>query len=128
MAVINLGINFKDAQKEAEEAMAPADPGIYDVQVTGYTPGITKKGQANIRWELTIINCPNPNFNGKKMSHFTNLPDNGNLTGVGFFTEFLEKIGKPWKGTDFDPDACIGSTAKANVSSDGKWNQVDSFV
>lgn len=130
MALIEMGIDFSAAQKEAEEAMKPAPNGVYTLQVLDCEMGHTQKGQLRGRWTLQITDSPNPEDNGKKISHFTNFPDNGDLTGVGYLTQFLSAIGNPWTGSDFDTDTCKGLTCRANVgiSDDGKWNQIESFV
>jgi len=130
MALIDLGVNFSDAQAEAEKALSAAPEGVYEVQVMGYKEGETKMGHKRLMWSLHIINAADPDLNGKNINHFTNLPDNGDLTGVGFLTQFLSAMGTPWEGTTFDPDAVVGRTAMANVTKtdDGKWNNVESFV
>lgn len=128
--IIETGIDFGAAQAEAAKAMAPAPEAVYTLQVNSYEAGETKKGQARLMWKVSIVESADPAFNGKNINHFTNLPDNGNMTGVGFLIDFLNAVGCPWEGSSFDPDIVIGKTCRANVgiSEDGKWNNVVSFV
>jgi len=130
MAVIEMGVDFGAAQKEAEAAMTPAPAGVYTLQVNSYELGKTKKDKPRITFHVAIINSPNPDLNGKKINYFANLPDKGDLTGVGFLTQFLTAVGRPWKGSSFDPDGVVGLTCNANlkVSEDGRWNEITSFV
>ena len=130
MGKIDMGVDFAKAEKDAGDAIAPAVPNVYDIQVTGHELGNNKNGGPRIMFSTVIVNSPDPKANGKKMNYFCNLPNEGDMTGVGFLTQFLAAIGNPWKGSSFDPDTCTGLTAKANVSvsPDGKWNNIDSFV
>src|SRR3990167_7795325 len=129
MIDMHLACPFVTAQKEGEAAMTPAPAGVYTLQVNSYELGKTKKDKPRITFHVAIINSPNPDLNGKKINYFANLPDKGDLTGVGFLTQFLTAVGRPWKGSSFDPDTIVGLTCQANltVTEDKKWNEIASF-
>ena len=124
--MIDMGIDFAGAQKESEEAQAPATASIYTLQITDVEEGTNKAGGPRLAYKLEIVACADPKLNGKKMMFFTNTTG----PGVGFLTEMLEKFKCPWKGTSFDERAPIGKQAKANVtiSDDGKCNTIQSWV
>ena len=130
MALIDVGVDFSMAQVEAEKSMKPAVKGVYELQVSSVELGETKEGIPRLMFKLDIVNSPNPDYNGKGMTYFANLPHNGQLKGIGYLTQILSALGKPWTGTQLDTDSLIGLRCRANVgiSKDGKWNQVDSFV
>lgn len=134
MALIDVGVDFSMAQAEAEKSMKPAAKGVYELQVSNVELGETKEGNPRLMFKIEIVNSPNPDYNGKGMTYFANLPHNGQLKGIGYLTQILSALGRPWTGTNgnyqFDTDSLIGLRCRANVgiSKDGKWNQIDSFV
>jgi flavin-binding protein dodecin len=130
MAVINVGVDFESAQAAADEAMALAPEAVYDVQVMSVEEGNTKAGRPRLKFNLQIVNAPDPSVNGKKIGYFCNLPHQGDNSGVGFLIAICNGLGKPWVNDEIDTDAFVGCDARANVgiSKDKKWNEITSFV
>ena len=128
--IVEMGVDFNLAQKQAELATAPAPTSVYTLQVTSVEAGVSKKGRGRLMWMLQIVNAVDPSLNGKKVSYFTNIPTHDDMTGVGFVVQLTKALGKPWNGTTLNTDEYLGLTATANVgvSPDGKWNNIISFV
>jgi len=128
MAIIELGLDFSGAQTEAELARTPAPAGLYTLIVREIKLEESKAGRPRLTWLFEIIE--HPEYSGKKMRHFTPLPVAGDLSGVGFLTDTVTALGRPWVGVSFDTDDYLGSTCLANVTvdDDGKWNNIASFA
>lgn len=128
--IIELGIDFNAAQKEAEKAMQPAPIGVYELQVSTIEPGVTKTGKGRLMWIMQIVNNADATLNGKKVSYFTNIPTPTDISGIGFLVQLTNALRKPWNGQSFNTDDYLGLTCRANlgISEDGKWNNVVSFV
>lgn len=136
MSLIEMGLDFKTAQKQAEKASLPAPNGRYNLQCLAVDTKDangevlkTGKGQAKARFTLSIVGNADPELNGKKLYVNANLPDNGNFTGVIHLVNLLNAMKRTWQGSGFETTSCIGATLTANlvVSKDGKWNEIESY-
>ena len=130
--VIEMGLDFAAAAQEAQKANQPARPSVYELQCrkADYIAPEGEKGP-KIRFELVIINTPDPEANGKTINYFANLPNNGSFKGVQYLTDIINAFGgRGYVGNQLNTDQCIGATCRANVgvSKDGKWNEITSFV
>lgn len=129
--VIELGVDFNKAQKEADALMQPAPAGVYQLQVSSIEAGVSKNsGRGRLMWLMQIVNSSDPSFNGKKVTYFTNIPTATDTTGIGFLVQITNALKKPWNGTTINTDDYLGQICKANIgiSDDGKWNNIISFV
>lgn len=125
MPIIDLGINFQDAEQEANAALKPMEPGFYEFEVLSIElmEKLTSAGQKRLKWTLKILSEPYAN---KKVNHFTTMPSRGNTAGVSFLIGFLKLLGAEYDGSLFDTDRYIGLKGIGNfqISSDGKWNEL----
>lgn len=128
MAVITPDIDFAAAKEESDRAMLPAEAGIHKLQVMDLKDG-NANGRDYTQAVLTIVESHNPDWNGKKINYFFNLPEGGNMKGAWKLINIMEAAGVSWTvGQPFDTDELKGKFVQANVSVDGKYNNIASFV
>lgn len=119
MAVIDIGMDFETAEKDADISPLPNDD--YRFQVKDYELGESGEnskvpGRPKINWQLQIVENENPDFNGRIIFYNTSLPWTNPNTGefdsggMSFLTKLAQSVGVTWEGTQFDPDALVGQS------------------
>ena len=108
--------------------------GMYQARISGCTSDLVKKegskllGSTYLKWEFTIEDPDANEWNGRKLSHITNLNDNVKTAdgqvdkdsvrqAAYFLSQFLDKLGvayDPKKG-NLDTDAAFGARAMIKV-------------
>lgn len=130
MTRVNMGVDFSAAQVEAEKQMAPIPDGTYELQVKEIKGGVTQMGIPRLGFTLELVNCENPDLNGKGVYYSSNLPHQGSMKGVGFLVNLLSALGKPWTGQELDTDSLIGARCRANLvkQKNNNFSEIKSFV
>jgi len=119
-------MSFKDAKNEAEEQRKPMPDGVYKLRCVEVEEGETKKGRPYACFIQEVID--NPEFNGKKIKNFITIATKEDSTGIGFMVDFAAGYNNPWGSKGFDPDSFIGKTCRANIVTNGAYNNIKSYI
>lgn len=124
MALIDVDVDWEDAEKEAE--FKPLPEGEYEVQVANWDLKHTQNNEPMILWSLEVIN--HSEYNGRILFHNTMTVGKGR----NFLTRFAQACGKGWQGKKIDPDMFVGSQLRLSVSETlyqgKKVNQIDTII
>ena len=127
MPTVELGSDFSVAEEESKKAREKLPADAYDLMCTACEVVESKKGTPQLRFSFEVQNNANPDFNGKKISHWCPLPHEGQAY-LGFLVDVINALGKPWQGASLDTEDYPTRSCIANIVIDGDYNRIKGFV